>query len=269
MMQRTSVSLGSLRNRRPYWMLFLTSKNVDNWKIYTKIHEPEHQRNEMLYQTWLGGIDRPYSRPKCMAHQPTWLAKKRFLLRKPKLDNAETPMEKYVLEWHKRFRSFEGTVRPTPEDLHTAFDLVERPLDLSYACQLLHQCRNVNNIRLDEDTFLIFLEACLRVDRKDVASYALENADTLGFWYVDENCRKYVTGEQSWYKLSAVDGLYYPEDENVEKNTGRTSAASSSSSSGVDVSTGAAATSNATGEESLDDEIAKLQAELDALEKGL
>lgn len=238
-------------------MMFLSSRNVDNWVIYTKIHQPEHQRHEMLYQTWLGGIDRPYARPKCMAHQPTWLAKKRFLLRRPRLDGAETPLEKYVLEWHKKFRSFEGTVRPTAEDLHTAFDLVERSLDLSYACQLLHQCRNVNNIRFDEDTFLIFVEACLRVDRKDVASYALENSAALGFWHVDDNIRKYLAGEQSWYKQSVFDGLFYPLEENEALN-------SAAAQSGKAPKPANAAPQEA----SLDDEIAKLQAELDALEKG-
>lgn len=259
-MKSTCKALGSLRYRRPYWMLFLTNQNVDNWKIYTKIHEPDHQRNEMLYQTWLGGLDRPYTRPKCMAHQPTWLAKKRHMMKRPKLDGAETALEKYVLDWHKKFYSFEGTVRPTTDDLHIAFDLVERPLDLSYACQLLHQCRNNFNLRFDEETFLIFMEACLKVDRRDVAAYGAENAELLGFPLVDENCRKYLRGEQSWYKQSTADGLYYPLGENESLNA--------SIKPKKSTATGASAEAKPKGEESLDDEIARLQAELEALEKG-
>ncbi|EPY39342.1 hypothetical protein AGDE_04586 [Angomonas deanei] len=246
-MKRNSALLASLRYRRPYWMLFLN--DADNWKIYTVIQQPDHQRTEMLYQAWLGGLDRPYVRPKCMAHQPVWLTKKRHLLQKARLDGAETPLEKYVVEWHKRFRSFQGKERPTADDLHTAFDLVERPLDLSYACQLLNECRNTNNVRFDENTFFIFLEACLRVDRKDCAQYALENAEKLGFWYIDENCRKYLDGEQTWYKLSALDNMYYPLEENTELNASRTSPAA------------------VEGAEEEDDELARLEAELAALEK--
>ena len=189
-----------------------------------------------------------------MAHQPTWLAKKRHLLRKPKLDGAETPLEKYVLEWHKKFLSFQGTARPTAEDLHAAFDLVERPLDLSYASQLLHRCRNVNNIRFDKDTFQIFVEACLRVDRKDVAAFALENADKLGFWYLDPNTVKYLRGEQSWYKRSNVDGLYYPLEENAALN------GTSGATKG--------ATAAAAVEDDEEAELRRLQAELEALERG-
>lgn len=262
MLQRTSSLLASLRYRRPYWMLFL--KGVDNWKIYTVIQQPDHQRTEMLYQAWLGGLDRPYVRPKCMAHQPVWLSKKRHLLQKSRLEGPETSMEKYVLEWHKKFHSFQGKERPTPEDLHTAFDLVERPLDLSYACQLLHQCRNLNNIRFDEDTFLIFLEACLRVGRKDCAQYALENAEALGLWSIDADCRAYLTGEQTWYKLSPLDNLYYPLEENTERNASRSAgkvpAKQPAAAEGADTA--------AEGADSADseDEIARLQVELDALE---
>ncbi|KAH9600716.1 hypothetical protein LSM04_002711 [Trypanosoma melophagium] len=277
-------SLASLRYRRPYWMLFLTG--VDNWKIYTVIQQPDHQRTEMLYQAWLGGLDRPYTRPKCMAHQPLWLSKKRHMLRKDRLDAPETPLEKYVLEWHRRFYSFQGTERPTVEDLHTALDLVERPLDLSYAFQLLNQCRNINNIRFAEDTFLLFLEACLRVDRKDCAVYGVEHAEALGFWYIDENHLRYLNGEQSWYKLSPLDNMYYPLEENTELNAGRsaTSSVDDNTICGADVSS---ATKTPTGEKlgaetldvtvsgvgaegsessSVDDEIARLEAELAALE---
>ncbi|RNF03021.1 hypothetical protein TraAM80_06022 [Trypanosoma rangeli] len=283
-------SLASLRYRRPYWMLFL--KNVDNWKIYTVIQQPDHQRTEMLYQAWLGGLDRPYTRPKCMANQPLWLSKKRHILRKDRLDGPETPLEKYVLEWHRRFHSFQGTERPTADDLHTAFDLVERPLDLSYAFQLLNQCRNINNIRFAKDTFLFFLEACLRVDRKDCALYAAEHAEALGFWYIEEDHLRYLRGEQSWYRLSLLDNMYYPLEENVELNAHRSLQPSSagdsaggagdtdSLSAGVAVKVateGAAAPlgvdegemTAGLGEEEvpMDDEIARLEAELAALEE--
>lgn len=216
MLTRTPSLLASLRYRRPYWMLFL--KGVDNWKIYTVIQQPDHQRTEMLYQAWLGGLDRPYVRPKCMAHQPVWLTKKRHLLRKARLQGPETHLEKFLLEWYQRFHCFQGAQRPSPDDLHTAFDLAERPLDLSYACQLLHQCRNHFNIRLGEDSLEIFLEACLRAGRKDCAVYALENCSTLGFWHVGKDVAKFIRGEQTWYKKSSLDGLYYPLKGNEELN---------------------------------------------------
>ncbi|KAG5509162.1 hypothetical protein JKF63_06171 [Porcisia hertigi] len=286
MLCASQVLLASLRYRRPYWMLFL--KGADNWKIYTVIQQPDHQRTEMLYQAWLGGLDRPYVRPKCMAHQPVWLSKKRHALQKARLEGPETSMEKYVLEWYKRFHSFEGTERPTIEDLHIAFDLVERPLDLSYACQLLNQCRNHYYVRLGDDSFEIFLEACLRVDRKDCASYALEHADALGFWNVSDNCRRYLTGEQTWYRRSPVDLLYYPLEENAERNAAVTSGAAASATIASDkvgaqervaeaTQTGAttlAAEASAEAEaegdvEATDDEIARLQAELEALEEEM
>ncbi|CAC9473379.1 mitoribosomal protein mS63 [Leishmania donovani] len=284
MLSTSQALLASLRYRRPYWMLFL--KGADNWKIYTVIQQPDHQRTEMLYQAWLGGLDRPYVRPKCMAHQPVWLSKKRHLLQKARLEGPETSMEKYVLEWYKKFHSFQGTDRPTAEDLHTAFDLVERPLDLSYACQLLNQCRNHYYIRLSDDSFEIFLEACLRVDRRDCANYALEHADELGFWNVSDNCRRYLAGEQTWYKRSPVDLLYYPLEENAERNAAVTSGAVASAAAASDKVTGddkveggprTSATTSATvasaeseGEaEATDDEIARLQAELEALEREM
>lgn len=249
-------------------MLFL--KGVDNWKIYTVIQQPDHQRTEMLYQAWLGGLDRPYIRPKCMAHQPTWLSKKRHILQKARLDGPETSLEKYVLEWHKKFHSFNGSERPTAEDLHTAFDLVERPLDLSYACQLLHQCRNLHYTRLDEDSFLIFLEACLRVDRRDCAMYALEHAEELGFWHIEENCRRYLTAEQTWYKQSPVDHRYYPLEENIEKNASLSAAAESTPTTrATDVGESTTETTADSAEEGVDDEIARLQAELEALEQEM
>jgi hypothetical protein len=262
--------LASLRYRRPYWMLFL--KGADNWRIYTVIQQPDHQRTEMLYQAWLGGLDRPYVRPKCMAHQPLWLSKKRHLLQKARLEGPETAVEKYVLEWYKKFHSFQGSERPTAEDLHTAFDLVERPLDLSYACQLLNQCRNVYYIRLSDDSFEVFLEACLRVGRKDCAAYALEHAEELGFWHVSDNCRRYVLGEQSWYKQSPVDLLFYPLEENAERNA--TVLAASGGGDGASVSAAgeaaaATATAGAADGEVTDDEVARLEAELAALEKEM
>ena len=241
-MQCSKQRLASLRYRRPYWMLFL--KGADNWKIYTVIHQADHQRTEMMYQAWLGGLDRPYVRPKCMAHQPLWLQKRRHELRRSRLDGAETTLEKYVLEWYKKYFAFRGSLRPDADELHTAFDLVATPLDLSYACQLLRQCRNRFNIPFAEDTFSIFLEACLRVDRKDVARYALENADDLGFQTVTEDCRRYLEKTQTWFKRT-TSGEYLPLEENTEKNAGLVQAPSG-----------------------VDDEIARLQAELDALEKS-
>ncbi|KEG13918.1 hypothetical protein DQ04_00721200 [Trypanosoma grayi] len=277
MLHSTVPRLASLRYRRPYWMLFL--KDVDNWKIYTVIQQPDHQRTEMLYQAWLGGLDRPYTRPKCMANQPLWLSKKRHLLRKDRLEGPETPLEKYVLEWHRRFHSFQGTERPTVDDLHTALDLVERPLDLSYAFQLLNQCRNVNNIRFAEDTFLFFLEACLRVGRKDCAVYGAEHAEALGFWHIDGDHQRYLHGEQSWYKLSPLDNMYYPLEENAELNANRLvvpsadgaePAAASSAASGFATASTEAADVGVKEEvesEAVDDEIARLEAELAALER--
>nr|CCC92780.1 conserved hypothetical protein [Trypanosoma congolense IL3000] len=276
MLRNSSLRHASLRYRRPYWMMFL--KGVDNWKIYTVIQQPDHQRTEMLYQAWLGGLDRPYTRPKCMANQPLWLSKKRHLLRKERLDGPETPLEKYVLEWHKKFHSFQGTERPTPDDLHTALDLVERPLDLSYALQLLGQCRNLNNIRFAKETFLVFLEACLRVGRKDCAVYGLEHAEALGFWHIDEDHQRYLRGEQSWYKLSPLDNLFYPLEENVALNQGRRALSperAAASSAGDEASSSSSAVqseegTNALGAEaevSVDDEIARLEEELAALEK--
>ncbi|KPA75046.1 putative mitochondrial hypothetical protein [Leptomonas pyrrhocoris] len=282
-MLRVSGALrASLRYRRPYWMLFL--KGADNWKIYTVIQQPDHQRTEMLYQAWLGGLDRPYVRPKCMAHQPVWLSKKRHLLQKARLEGPETALEKYVLEWHKKFHCFQGSERPTVEDLHTAFDLVERPLDLSYACQLLNQCRNLYYIRLSDDSFEVFLEACLRMDRKDCAAYALEHAEELGFWHVSDNCRRYVAGEQTWYKQSPLDLLFYPLEENAERNAEIAAAAAgrgASASAADNVASGTPATEAAGAgasdevqvgggaEEVADDEVARLEAELAALEKEM
>ncbi len=189
----TARRLASLRYQRPYWMLHL--QGVDNWRIYEELQkDSNHQRVEMEYQAWLGGLDRPYVRPRCMAVQPTWLEKKRHALKRSDLQGPETPLERYVLEWEQRFFSFRGTLRPTPEDMHTAFDLVERPLDLSYAVQVLDWCRNDNDMRFARESFAIFVEACLRVDRKDAALLALESADKLGFWYVDPRVRAFLEG---------------------------------------------------------------------------
>eukprot|EP00758_Cryptobia_borreli_P002022 Tbor_TRINITY_DN2714_c0_g1::TRINITY_DN2714_c0_g1_i2::g.15237::m.15237 len=270
MIHLTPISLASLRQRRPYWMMFLKNVDVDNWKIYTVIHKPDHQLIEQLHQSWLGGLDRPYTRPKCMAHQPLWLEKKRFYLRKSRLAHAESPLEKYVLDWYQKFHSFQGTLRPNVDDLNTAFDLVERPLDLSYACQLLSECRNKFNIRLDEDSFEIFLEACLRVDRKDVLEYGLENRDELGFWHISEGCRKYVLKEQPYYKVSLVDGLYYPLDENKDINSSKekhTSYGDADKKTVADSEITSSDPSIISEDDSLD-ELARLEAELAALERA-
>lgn len=229
-MRRTAPLAKSLRYLRPYWMLHL--KEADNWKIYTKLHEPEHQRIEMGYQAWLGGLDRPYVRPRCMATQPLWLERKRHQMRLHDLQGPETPLERYILQWEEKFHSFRGTLRPTAEDLHIAFELVERPLDLSYALQILDWCRNEYDIHFARVTFTVFVEACMRVDRRDVALEGLENAELLGFWYVDPAVAAYLRGEPSTYRPSAVD------------------------SAGPDAST------------DVDDEEAKLLAELEALERA-
>jgi hypothetical protein len=191
MLSSSRLLSSSLRYRRPYWMLHL--KGADNWRIYEELQKDStHQRIEMEYQAWLGGLDRPYVRPRCMTTHPLWLEKKRHLLKKSELQGPETPLERYVLEWEQKFFSFRGTLRPTPDDLHSAFDLVERPLDLSYAIQILNWCRNENDIHFAPESFQIFVEACLRVDRKDVALYALENADKLGFWFVDKKVSDFL-----------------------------------------------------------------------------
>jgi hypothetical protein len=194
-------------------MLHLRSE--DNWKIYTKLHLPEHQRIEMGHQAWLGGLDRPFMRPRCTTKNPLWLEKKRHQMRIPELQGPESPLERYVLQWEEKFHSFRGTLRPTADDMHIAFELVERPLDLSYALQVLNWCRNENDIHFAKDSFRVFLEACLRVDRKDVAVEALNNAEVLGFWHVDDNIRSYLSGAQTWYAKSAS-GALLPVEENGE-----------------------------------------------------
>lgn len=219
-------------------MLFL--QGADNWRIYERQFDPKHSRVEALYQAWLGGLDRPYTRPRFCCFQPIWLEKKRQQLRPPDLQGPQTPMERYVLEWYQKFFSFRGTLRPTVEDLHTAFFLVDEPLDLSYALTILGYCHNKNGVRYVEDTFTIFLEACLRVDRKDVALQALEAPEKYGFWHVDADVRKFLQGEQTWYRRDK-DGKYLPLAENMQLN-------------------GEASASD-------DDEEAKLQAELKALEE--
>lgn len=250
-MYRTQVLHGGLRYRRPYWMLFL--QGADNWKIYTKFEDPDFQRTELLYQAWLGGLDRPYSRPLATAFHPLWLQKKRHLLEVPALKNPETPMERYVLDWHEKFFSFRGTARPTVDDLHTAFDLVERPLDLSYAVRILGYCHNKNDIHFAQESFQIFLEACLRVGRKDVAVHAMSIHEKLGFWYISEDCRRYLEGTQSWYDKTG-DGVLLPESENGGAKAPTTEAATK-------ITTSAAA-------EDEEAELRRLEEELARLEKG-
>jgi hypothetical protein len=269
-MRRTAVRAASLRYARPYWMLFL--EDCDNWKIYTVLDKPEHQRIEMSYQAWLGGLDRPYVRPRCMATQPLWLEKKRHALRAPELQGPETSLERYVLQWEEKFHSFRGTLRPTAEDMHIAFELVERPLDLSYALRVLDWCRNENDIHFAKESFTLFLEACLRVDRKDVAKEALANAAKLGFWHVDPDVVKYLNDEQSWY-LRKADGTYLPLAENTDKNVAATPdddeearlAAELAALEAADRPRGATSGSNSAAPD-LDDEEARLLAEIAALE---
>lgn len=274
MLSRSAVLSASLRNRRPYWMMFL--HNVDNWKIYQHIHEPDHQRTEMMYQAWLGGLDRPYTRPRCMAGQPVWLEKKRAALEKPDLRDPQTPLEQYVIEWRNKFQSFRGTLRPTADDLNTAFDLVERPLDLSYAIQLLNHCRNTHDIHFGEESFRLFVDACLRVDRKDVAIEAMNNADDLGFWHVDSEVKRFLDGERDEMPLegsgsaatAASSFAAVSSSSSVSSSSGEGTGESaeedsSSSSSSVDA---AAARSGDDAIVDEDDELAKLEAELAALE---
>jgi hypothetical protein len=251
MLKRSPALQASLRYKRPYWMMHLRA--ADNWRIYVDMPKPEHQRTEMAHQAWLGGLDRPYARPRCMATQPLWLAKKRFALRRPKLQGAETSLERYVLDWRERFFAFRGWERPTPDDLHVAFDLVERPLDLSYAITILNYCRNDSDIHFAEESFTIFTEACLRVDRRDVAEAALADAAKLGFWHVDADVRKFLGGEQGWYKVGA-DGLRYPLEGNEAENAGKAEAAE------------AAAAAGGSEEDDLAAELAALEAEEAALE---
>lgn len=263
MLRKDGVRLASLRYRRPYWMMHL--QGADNWRIYTLQHEPEHQRTEMLYQAWLGGLDRPYMRPACTAFQPLWLQKKRHSLRLPELQNPETAMERFVLDWHEKFFSFRGTLRPTVDDLHTAFDLVERPLDLSYAILILGYCRNKNDIHFAKDTFLYFTEACLRVGRKDAASHALSIHEKLGFWHIDSDIRKYLEGKQTWYKMAA-DGKFLPLEENVELNASRTTAPSTQAPLDAGQSRETSQIPKGSPALSEEDELLALQRELEALE---
>lgn len=257
-MRASGGRLASLRYNRPYWMLHTHLKD-ENWRIYTVMHEPEHQRVEMTYQAWLGGLDRPYARPRCMVGQPLWLEKKRHAMQKPDLDGPETPLERYVLQWRERFETFRGTLRPTTDDLHTAFDLVERPLDLSYALRLLDACRNDFDIHFADDTFTYFLEACLRVDREDVAKAALDDADRLGFWHVDENVARFVREEQPWYRRTP-DGVYLPLERNEALNG--TTAGEAADKLQAEL----AALEKESAGTSVEDEEARLLAELEALE---
>eukprot|EP00760_Papus_ankaliazontas_P033208 PhM_4_TR6235/c1_g1_i1/m.22549 len=205
--------MGSLRYRRPYWMLRLS--NVKYWRVYNKT-APGFHRTELLYQAWLGGLDRPYARPKCTHRTPTWLTKKRFAL-EPSHLTPETAAERFFLDFRLKFYDYRGTMRPTAMELNDVLDLVERPLDMSYACRVLSALHNDFVVRLEQDAFQVFVDACSRVDRKDLMQYALENAEKLGFWHIDADCKKYIEGTQSWYKI--VDGRCLPLDENAENNT--------------------------------------------------
>ena len=210
----------------------------------------------MEYQAWLGGLDRPYVRPRCMAFQPIWLEKKRHQLKRPDLQGPETPLERYVLEWEQKFFSFRGTLRPTADDLHTAFDLVERPLDLSYAIQVLHWCRNENDIHFARESFDIFVEACVRVDRIDVARFAMENVEDLGFWHVAPATRAFVDGKAP-----------NPLDEADASTTTSTTAVAADAQQRKQAPAAATvATARATTDEAASDEAA-LMAELAALEE--
>ena len=262
MLSKSSSLLASLRYRRPYWMLHL--KGVDNWRIYEELQtSPNHQRVEMEYQAWLGGLDRPYVRPRCMASQPLWLEKKRHMLKKSELQGPETPLERYVLEWEQKFFSFRGTLRPTADDMHIAFDLVERPLDLSYAIQVLHWCRNENDIPFAPESFQIFVEACLRVDRKDVAVFALENAETLGFVTpVEKRISEYLLNDGPDFRGSTTTTTTPVSDEKISATETKTT--SSASTMMTDEEAQLAAELAA-----LEEEERKLAEELEAEEKRL
>ena len=260
MLRPTRPAAASLRNYRPYWMLHM--QNIDNWKIYVEMRKPEHQRIEMSYQAWLGGLDRPYMRPRCIATQPLWLEKKRHQLKLPNLQGPETALERYMLQWEEKFDSFRGTLRPTAEDMHIAFELVERPLDLSYALLILDKCRNENDIHFAADSFTLFVGACLRVDRKDVAVEALANAEKLGFWHVDPNVKLFLEGKQTWYARTA-DGKLLPEDQHAEINATRVEDEEARLVREL-AELEAAGAGTATG--TVDDEEARLLAEIAALE---
>ena len=262
MLSKSSTLLASLRYRRPYWMLHL--KGVDNWRIYEELQtSPNHQRVEMEYQAWLGGLDRPYVRPRCMASQPLWLEKKRHMLKKSELQGPETPLERYVLEWEQKFFSFRGTLRPTADDMHIAFDLVERPLDLSYAIQVLHWCRNENDIPFAPESFQIFVEACLRVDRKDVAIFALENAESLGFVTpVEKRISEYLLNDGPDFRGAASATTTPVSDD--ETKTSSTTAGTKATTKMTDEEAQLAAELAA-----LEEEERKLAEELEAEEKRL
>ena len=206
--------MGSLRYLRPYWMLHM--KNVKNWRIYTKSEDPGFKRTEMLYQSWLGGIDRPYARPPCTVRTPTWLTRKRFALEKPHL-TAETPVEILFVEFQQKYYGYRSTLRPVIDDLHNILDLVEAPLDMSYACRTLSHMHNDFLIPFEPETFSIFVHAAMKVDRKDLLTFALASAEKLGFDHVDEQSRLFIEGKSSWYKTES--GYLLPKNDNEAHNT--------------------------------------------------
>ena len=210
---RIIFAMGSLRYLRPYWMLHL--KNVKYWRVYAKTG-PGYQRTEMLYQAWLGGIDRPYTRPRCSHRTPTWLTRKRFALEKPHL-TPQTAVEQLFLEFHQKYFAYRGTLRPVVDDLHDMFELVEKPLDMSYACRTLSHLHNDFVVRLAPETFSLFVHAAMKVNRRDLVIFALNNAELLGFWSIDLQSRAFAEGKSSWYKVE--NGYRLPLKENQDANT--------------------------------------------------
>ena len=191
-------------------------KNVKHWRIYTNPDDPGLKRTEMLYQSWLGGIDRPYTRPPCTVRTPTWLTRKRFALEKPHL-TAETPVEVLFVDFHKKYYGYRSTARPVIDNFHNILDLVESPLDMSYACRTLSHLHNDFMIPMEPETFGIFVHAAMKVDRKDLLQFALENAEKMGFTHIEEQHRSFIEGKSSWYKVE--NGYLLPLKGNEENNT--------------------------------------------------
>ena len=191
-------------------------KDIKYWRVYTKSEDPGFKRTEMLYQSWLGGIDRPYARPPCTVRTPTWLTRKRFALEKSHL-TAETSVEILFDEFHKKYFGYRSTLRPVIEDLHNILDLVETPLDMSYACRTLSHLHNDFMIPLEPETFSIFVHAAMKVNRKDILTFALENADKLGFTQIDDESRNFIEGKNTWYKVE--DGYLLPRKGNEAHNS--------------------------------------------------
>ena len=103
------------------------------------------------------------------------------------------------------------------EDVHNMFELVERPLDMSYACRTLSHLHNDFLVVLTSETFALFLHAAMKVDRRDLITFAIQNAEKLGFVSIDSKSRAFAEGKSSWYKIE--DGQYLPLEGNEKLNS--------------------------------------------------